>query len=230
MKLYRNYAAALAIGASLLLNPVSATHGSAAVPQDYTVTFSVNGEAKGNASPFELGSEIDVRLQGNIEIGSLRDALLGHKVLDCNRTVCKEIWLDRMEIIGETLVIRGGGRFEDRLPLPFGGWTKVFSQSGSIEVHAQLAAVNGQPQVRITKVNFDLGGLLGDVVRLFNIDGMLEKAVRPVIQAKINEEVAKHIPQANGTVTALNVETLRFVNVNGGFGIATDIKAKIKLG
>ncbi|KQY25952.1 hypothetical protein [Rhizobium sp. Root483D2] len=224
-----NLASSVAIAGLLLVNQGGSTAAVASAAKDYIVTFAIEGEAAGTARPFELGSEIHVRLRGNIEGGSLRDALLGNRTIECNRTVCKTIWLDQMEISGDTLIIRGGGRFEDRLPLPFGGWTKVFSQSGSIEVHAKLRAADGKPQVDITKVDFSLGGLFGNVVRLFNIDGLLKVAVRPVIQAKIDAEIAAKMPKANGVVSDLTVEALSFVNIAGGLGIATDIKAKILL-
>ena len=197
---------------------------------NFTVTFNANGEVSGTLDGLQLVDDIDVSIAGTVELHNLAPALLQRHVLRNDRSKRKEVWLDRLEIIGDELVVRGGGRYEDRQPLPFGGWTKLYSQSGSVEVRLRVEAHNGAPVVRVSRVNIDLGGLLGDVMKIFNLDDSLARIARPIIQNEINAQIAANVPRDIGQIGEIHIDDLAFVSMPGGrYGIRMAASATIAL-
>jgi hypothetical protein len=218
--------------ATLLATTAMTSPGFAAQPaaQDFTITFSADGQVSGTLEGLQLVDELKVSISGNVELHDLAPALLQKHVLRNDRSKRKEVWLDRLEIVGDELIVRGGGRYEDRQPLPFGGWTKLYSQSGSVEVRLRVSAQNGIPVVRVTHVNVELGGLLGDVMKIFNLDDSIERVARPLIQQEINRQIAANVPQNIGKIGAIHIEDLAFVSLgNGRYGVQMAASATIAL-
>lgn len=220
-------AVATLLAATAMTSPGFATQPAA---QDFTITFSANGQVSGTLEGLQLVDELKVSISGNVELHDLAPALLQKHVLRNDRSKRKEVWLDRLEIVGDELIVRGGGRYEDRQPLPFGGWTKLYSQSGSVEVRLRVSAQNGIPVVRVTHVNVELGGLLGDVMKIFNLDDSIERVARPLIQQEINRQIAANVPQNIGKIGAIHIENLAFVSLgNGRYGVQMAASATIEL-
>jgi hypothetical protein len=197
---------------------------------DFSVTFSANGQVSGTLKDFELVDDIDVSIAGTVELHNLAPALLQNHVLRNDRSKRKEVWLDRIEIVGDELVVRGGGRYEDRQPLPFGGWTKLYSQSGSLEVRLRISAQNGVPVVTVSHVNVELGGLLGDVMNVFKLDDAIARIAHPIIQAEINAQIAANVPREIGKIGAIYIDDLAFVSMpDGRYGLRMAASATIDL-
>lgn len=222
-----------AVVATLLATTAMTSSGFAAQPpaQNFTITFSANGQVSGTLEGLQLVDELKVSISGNVELHDLAPALLQKHVLRNDRSKRKEVWLDGLEIVGDELIVRGGGRYEDRQPLPFGGWTKLYSQSGSVEVRLRVSAQNGKPVVRVTHVNVELGGLLGDVMKIFNLDDSIERVARPLIQKEINSQIAANVPQNVGKIGDIDIEDLAFVSLgNGRYGVRMAASATVDLG
>lgn len=226
-KLLASGAVATLLATTAMTSPAFAVQSAA---QDFTITFSANGQVSGSIEGLQLVDELKVSISGDVELHDLAPALLQKHVLRNDRSKRKEVWLDRLEIVGDELIVRGGGRYEDRQPLPFGGWTRLYSQSGSVEVRLRVSAQNGIPVVRVTHVNVELGGLLGDVMKIFNLDDSIERVARPLIQKEINSQIAANVPQNIGKIGAIHIENLTFVSLgNGRYGVQMAASATIEL-
>lgn len=219
-----NTTLAVVFAAGLLVSPATAALSG------FTVTFNANGQISGTLEDLQLVDDLQVAIEGVVELQDLAPVLLTHRVLRNDRSKMKEVWLDRLEIVGDELVVRGGARYEDRQPLPFDGWTTLFSQSGSVEIRLKVSAVNGIPSVQVTRVNVELGGLLGDVMKVFALDDSLERIARPLIEAEVNRQIAAHIPRTIGRIDTIRVDSLAFVSLGQGrYGVRMAASASIAL-
>ena len=131
--------------------------------------------------------------------------------------------------MGDTLIVRGGGRYEKRLELPFGGSMKLFSQSGSVELRFKLGVRDGRPAVHVVGTRVDLGGLLGDVVRLFDVDRSIERRIAPRVQAEIDARIGAALPDRLGTMGMLRFDELSFTEIGGAGNLGVRFAAQATL-
>lgn len=218
-------AVALSVALGALTTP------SYAAIKPFVIKYEAKGKITGSLQDLQVVDDVTVTLQGGVELSGLAKAVLGKRTLHNTRSKKVTAWLTNMRVSGNTLIVTGGGRYEKRARLPFGGWTRLFSQSGSVEIHLQLSAVNGKPVVRVTRSKVGLNGILGDVVKLFNLDRSIERRIVPLVQKAIDQQIRQNMPTSAGAVRNISVNNIGFVGGKGGeIGVQVDASAKIKLG
>lgn len=196
---------------------------------EFTISFEIDGEITGSLDGFELADDVKVVLDGRVELEELASKLVKKTVIRNDKSKYKAVWIKRIDVRGNKLVLNGGGRYEDRIPLPFGGWTKVFSQSGNIELHLEASAAMGKPVVKVTHVDVSLGGLLGDLMEVFNIDDVVSFHAKKIIQKEVSRQVNNAVPSEIGAISQIELDDIAFTSMDKGVGVVVSASATIDL-
>jgi len=196
---------------------------------EFTIWFEVDGEITGSLDGFELADDVNVVLNGRVALEELASKLVKKTVIRNDKSKYKAVWINRIDVRDNKLVLNGGGRYEDRIPLLFGGWTKVFSQSGNIELQLEASAAMGKPVVKVTHVDVNLGGLLGDLMEVFNIDDVVSFHAKKIIQKEVSRQVNNAIPSEIGAISQIELDDIAFTSIDNGVGVVVSASAKIDL-
>lgn len=196
---------------------------------EFTISFEIDGEITGSLDGFELADDVKVVLDGQVELKELASKLVKKHVIRNDKSKYKAVWIKHIVVRGNKLVLNGGGRYEDRIPLPFGGWTKVFSQSGNIELHMEVSAAMGKPFVKVAHVDVNLGGLLGDLMEVFNIDDVVSFHAKKIIQKEVSRQVNNAVPSEIGAISQIELDDIAFTSMDKGVGVVVSASATIDL-